>query len=144
MADEGFRTDIGIGATETLSLRVSVAVLVRVLFENPQSGESMLALERRVNLQGTENSRRVHVKSHPFGGAIHIHDLKPLLGAIGSFHFDSEQSRSEQDFRLFIRPSAWEAVREFCLQEFASADGLVLESDPRRELTEEFTEAMGI
>ena len=37
----------GIGATNELSLRVSVAMLVRVLFKNPRDGEWMLALERK-------------------------------------------------------------------------------------------------
>ena len=37
--------EIGVGATENLGLRVSVATLVRVLFENPRDGELMLALE---------------------------------------------------------------------------------------------------
>ena len=37
----------GIGATDELSLRLSVATLVRVLFENPKDRELMLALERK-------------------------------------------------------------------------------------------------
>ena len=61
----------GIGATPDLSLRVSVATLVRVIFENPANGEWMLALERKATLQNTE----VEVKSHPFGGAIRILDV---------------------------------------------------------------------
>src|ERR1700690_705437 len=97
----------GIGATEELSLRVSVATLVRVLFRNPRDGDLMLALERKATLHKAENERIVEVKCQPFGGAIRILDLKRIQGLIGDFHFDSERSRSEQDFRIFIGPSEW-------------------------------------
>lgn len=133
-----------IGATDELSLRVSVATLVRVLFDHPQNRELMLALERKATLLEELRQGFVQVKSQPFGGATRIYDLEPLQTLIGNFHFDSEESRAEWDFRLFIRPSAWEAVREFCLEQFKNATGSILECDPRRELTEEFTEALGI
>jgi hypothetical protein len=133
---------IGIGATNELSFRVSVATLVRVLFENPDDGELMLALEHKATLLENEGGRFVDVKAQPFGGAIRIHDLKPLQDLIGDFHFDSDQSRSEQDFRIFIRPSDWEVVRQFCLHSFRQENDPVLESDPRRELVEEFHDAL--
>jgi hypothetical protein len=38
------------GAAGKLSLRVSVATLVRVLFEHPLDGELMLALERKATV----------------------------------------------------------------------------------------------
>lgn len=144
MSDGGFKTDIGIGATDELSLRVSVATLVRVLFENPNGGKLMLALERKATLRGASPGRAVEVKSQPFGGAIRIYDLRPLQSLIGDFHFDSEESRAEQDFRLFIRPSDWESVWRFCIQHFNTAGDLVLESDPCRELAEEFSETLKI
>ena len=106
--DENFHP--GIGATQELSLRVSVATLVRVLFENPRDGELMLTLERKATLHETENGRVVEVKSQPFGGAIRIQDLSMMRDLIGDFHFDSEESRSEQDFRIFIRPSDWSVL----------------------------------
>jgi hypothetical protein len=134
----------GIGATKELSLRVSVATLVRVLFENPNNGELMLALERKATLHQTENGGVVEVKSQPFGGAIRILDLRALRDLIGDFHFDSERSRSEQDFRIFIRPSDWEVVREFCIQHFNHFDDPILETDPGRELAEEFADALKI
>ncbi|HEU0296785.1 MAG TPA: hypothetical protein VFR47_28870, partial [Anaerolineales bacterium] len=126
--------EIGVGATKDLSLRVSVATLVRVLFEHPRAGESMLALERKATLRETENGRIVEVKSQPFGGAVRILDLMKLRDLIGDFHFDSERSRSEQDFRIFIRPSDWSVVREFCIQHFSRIDDPILETDPTREL----------
>ena len=134
----------GVGATKELSLRVSVATLVRVLFENPRDGDLMLALERKATLHTDGNGHVIEVKSQPFGGAIRIRDLRILRDLIGDFHFDSERSRSEKDFRIFIRPSDWEVVREFCLQHFKRIDDPVLETDPGRELAEEFADALKI
>ena len=45
--------EIGVGATDELSLRVSVATLVRVLFKNPRVDELMLALELKATLRRT-------------------------------------------------------------------------------------------
>jgi hypothetical protein len=134
----------GIGATSELSLRVSVATLVRVLFKNPTDNELMLSLERRATLLSDKEGRFVEVKCQPFGGAIQILDLEMLQTAIGDFHFDSEQSRDERDFRLFIRPSAWDIVREFCVRHSSQLDDPVLDFDPTRELVEEFADTMKI
>src|SRR6185503_3274843 len=82
------------------------------------------------------------VKSQPFGGAIRIRDLTALHDLVGNFHFDSEDSLSEQDFRIFIRPSNWSAVREFCIQHLSVVDDPILETDPTRELVEEFDDAL--
>ncbi|HXD11811.1 MAG TPA: hypothetical protein VN653_17225 [Anaerolineales bacterium] len=132
--------DPGVGATPDLSLRVSVAMLVRVVFKHPSDGEWMLALERKATLRGT----KVDVKSQPFGGAIRILDLDAMHDLIGDFHFDSERSRAEQDFRLFIRPSSWSVLREFCIQHLSLVDDSILETDPARELVEEFADALKI
>ena len=129
-----------IGETSELSLRVSVATLARVLFRHPKNDEMMLALERKATFRGAD----VEVKSQPFGGAIHIKDISKLHDQIGDFHFDSEHSYLEQDFRLFIRPSSWSAVREFCINRFSRVDDPILENDPVRELTEEFDDALKI
>jgi hypothetical protein len=142
MSIKPLRSTIGIGATKELSLRVSVATLVRVLFEHPQNSNLMLALERKATRLGNQDGHFVEVKAQPFGGAIRIHDLNALQDSIGDFHFDSEPSRSEQDFRIFIQPAAWETVRQFCLQHFGQPNDPVLESDPGRELVEEFNDAL--
>jgi hypothetical protein len=134
----------GIGATNELSLRVSVATLMRVLFENPRDGDLMLALERKATLHKTENGQVIEVKSQPFGGAIRILDLDAIHDLIGDFHYDSERSRSEQDFRIFIRPTDWTTVRQFCIQHFSHVDDPILETDPTRELAEEFADALKI
>lgn len=144
MSYRRLQSDIGVGATKELSLRVSVATLVRVLFENPSDGDVMLALERKATLLKDETQRSVEVIAQPFGGAIRLLDPKVLRDLTGDFHFDSEESRSEQDFRIFIRPSDWEAVRGFCLNHFRDFDDPVLESDPTRELAEEFADTLQI
>ena len=136
--------EIGVGATEGLSLRVSVATLVRVLFRNPSDGELMLALERKGTLHETESGQVIEVKAQPFGGAIRILDLNAVHDLIGDFHFDSERSRSEQDFRLFIRPSDWPVLREFCLQHISRDDDPILETEPTRELAEEFADVLKV
>jgi hypothetical protein len=128
----------GIGATEELSLRVSVATLVRVVFKHPLTGELMLALERKATLRGD----KVEVKSQPFGGAIRILDVDAIHDLIGDFHFDSERSRAEEDFRLYIQPPAWSVLREFCIQQLSHVDDPILETDPARELAEEFDDAL--
>lgn len=130
----------GIGATSDLSLRVSVGTLVRVVFKHPINDERMLALERVATL--LEN--KVEVKSKPFGGAIRILKSEAIYDLIGDFHFDSEHSRIEQDFRLFIRPSSWFVLREFCIQHLDRDNDPILETDPTRELVEEFTDALKI
>ena len=104
----------------------------------------MLALERKATLHEAKTERLVKVKSQPFGGAIRIQNLSMLRDLIGEFHFDSERSRSEQDFRIYISPSNWELVQEFCIQQFSRVDDPILETDPGRELAEEFSDAVGI
>ena len=71
-------------------------------------------------------------------------DLDAIHNLIGDFHFDSEVSRSEQDFRVFIRLSSWPAVRELCIEHFNRGDNSILETDPGRELAEEFDDALKI
>lgn len=133
---------ISIGATEELSLRVSVATLVRVVFQNPKDGGWILALERKATLVSDAGESRVLIKCQPFGGAVRFRSLIPLQRLVGDFHFDSERSRSELDFRIFIRPVDWDAVKEFCLQHFKNGDELALESGPARELAEEMADAL--
>src|SRR5215211_4754723 len=117
MRDKPFQNlEPGTGATDDLSLRVSVAALVRLLVKHAHEDRLLLALERRATLHTTPSGDVVEIKSQPFGGALRIHEVAPLQNLIGEFHFDSEESRSERDFRIFIRPSAWEAVRAFCLE----------------------------
>jgi hypothetical protein len=144
MNPESLTSEIGIGATDELSLRLSVATLVRVLFEHPTDGGLLLALERKATLLDREKLPDVDVKSQPFGGAIRLLDPNALQKRIGSFNFDSEESRDEQDFRIFIRPSHWKTVQEFCLRHFNQLNDSVLESDPTRELAEEVACTLGI
>ena len=104
----------------------------------------MVALERRAGLRETLSGNAVGIKSQPFGGAIQILDLSPLRDLIGDFHFDSERSQALRDFRLFIRPSSWPALREFCQYHVNRDKDPTLEAEPSRELAEEFADALKI
>jgi hypothetical protein len=134
----------GVGPTSELSLRVSVAALARVVFPSPIDGELMLALEHKATLLANGSEPRVIVKGQPFGGAIRIRCYSTLRSLIGHFHFDSERSRSEDDFRIFVRPSDWDIVKDFCRASFGQGMDSDLESDPERELVEEFEDTLGI
>ena len=135
---------IGVGSTPELSLRVSVATLARIIFPHPEHGTPMLALEHKATWFPGEDQGQVVVKVQPFGGAVRILDLNSFLSLVGHFNFDSQRSRSEQDFRVFIQPDYWEQVREYCLHNLSMEEGSDLESDPSRELEEEFEDALGI
>lgn len=104
----------------------------------------MLALENKATLVSNNSEFRVIVRAQPFGGAIRILNINGFLTHVGGFNFDSERSRSERDFRVFIRPSTWEAVREYCLLNLDLVESPDLESDPSRELVEEFHDTLGI
>ena len=136
--------NFGVGPTAELSHRVSVATLARVVFVNPEDGEPALALEQKATLRSEAGEPHVVVKAQPFGGAVRILSSDRLQALAGGFHFDSERSRSERDFRIFIQPSEWDTVRDFCLQDFGQGEGLILESNPERELVEEFDDALGV
>jgi hypothetical protein len=135
---------IDVGPTEDLSLRVSVATLDRVVFQRPADGTLMLALERKATHIDDTDRRSVYVRAQPFGGAVRI--LKPdaLREVVDDFNFDSKRSEAEQDFRLLIQPVAWEAVKQFCIHHLQDPNDPVLESDPRRELGEEFAECLQV
>lgn len=135
---------IGVGPTQELSLRVSVATLVRIVFPHPKNGIPMLALEHRATWFPRDDQDQVSVKVQPFGGAVRILELNGFLSQVGRFNFDSERSRSEQDFRVFIQPNSWEKVREYCLDHLSRDESSDLESNPSRELEEEFEDALGV
>ncbi len=136
--------DVEVGATDALSLRVSVGTLVRVLFGSLGDGPTMLALERTATLRTVEGRSDVSVTAKPFGGGIQIVDPVALRTAIGDFHYDSERSRRERDFRLQIRPASWEDVKRVCRDHLRHPDGGVLDTSPDRELAEEFGDALGM
>jgi len=135
---------ISVGPTVELSLRVSVSTLSRVVFSHPRDWIPMLALEHKATLVSVGTDPNVDVKAQPFGGAIQILNIESLLSLVGSFNFDSERSRSERDFRIYMNPSNWGKVRDFCLKNMAEGGGRELELDPTRELVEEFDDTLGI
>lgn len=127
----------------TNPLRASVATYNQVLFQHPDDGTTMLALERRATVL---KDGSVRVQSQPFGGGIRILNPAPLQKIIGTIRFDSERSRQEQDFRILIPPSKWERIKEYCLHhlELEDDDDIELESGPDRELIEEFMETINV
>jgi hypothetical protein len=134
----------GVGATDALSLRVSVGALVRVLFSGPEDGNTMLALERTATVRTVEEQSEVSVVAKPFGGGIRIVDPAALRAAIGDFRYDSERSREERDFRIQIHPASWGSVKRVCREHVRSGGSDILDTSPERELTEEFGDALGV
>jgi hypothetical protein len=135
---------IGFGSTAELSLRVSAATATRVTFSHPDDGGLMLALEHQATLVSDGEESKVFVRAQPFGGAILIQDIYRFNELVGGFRFDCESSQDECDFRIFIRPSAWADVREFCKENMGMADICEVDSDPTRELKEEFKDTLGV
>ena len=140
--------EIGIGPTEVLGLRVSVAALARVTLPHPETEQKMLALERKATfrLDGAQGE----VIAQPFGGGVRILQPERLCEQMGDFHYDSLRSREEQDFRILIRGADWNQFKQFCLSAFRAAvaenggDAAVLEADPARELAEEFEDTLQV
>ena len=133
----------GVGATNELSLRVSVATLVRVIFENPENGGLMLALERKATFLAAEN--RVRVNAQPFGGTIHINDLDSVTGAHRRLSlrqralprragFSDPDPARRLDYPERFLPGATPA----------SGGSGARSSSPVRELEEEFQDALGL
>jgi hypothetical protein len=127
--------------TEIKQLRVSVATYNRVLFQNPDDGTRMLALERQATVM---EDGSVNVRAQPFGGGIHILNPTPLQKIIGKIQFDSERSKHEQDFRILIPPSKWELIKDYCLRHLQDEEDIDLEIEPDRELTEEFFDTIKV
>jgi hypothetical protein len=121
-------------------LRVSAAALCRVIFSDPQTGEQLLALERRA----TWTDLMDRVLAQPFGGALRILYPADFRAAVGDFTYDSVRSSEEQDLRILISPAAWETTRKFIVAQMGLKHPDVIETDPCRELEEEFAEAVGI
>ncbi len=136
--------EIGVGATDELSLRVSVAALVRVQFDCPEDGRTMLALERTATLREIGGRPEVTVRAKPFGGAVRLTNLQALHGLIGYFQYDSERSRRERDFRIQIKPASWEKVKDICQEHLEEPEKGILDSSPERELAEEFEDALNV
>lgn len=141
MEDHTGSPTIGIGPTETLTARVSAAALLRLLFRHPETRQWMLALEHTATLRPDQDM--IEVKAKPFGGGVRILDLRAVYRQLGAFNFDSLRSKEEADFRVYVRPDQAEKALTFCLNQFATDTGSVLESSPERELVEEIADTLG-
>jgi hypothetical protein len=136
------KQQIGVGATGELSLRVSVASLIKIMFTNPGDGRHMLALERTATMQENQGKTQVLVKAKPFGGAVRLVDVQALRDLIGDFHYDSQRSRREADMRIQIDPGSWERVKQLCWEQLRNPESGILDYSPDRELEEEFTDTL--
>ena len=134
----------GVDKTGGPNLRVSVAVLVSVLFKNPANGKVMLALERTATLRQDKGKAVIEVRAKPFGGGVRI--IKPgmLKEIIGEFQYDSERSLEQQDFRIQINPGQWKKVEEICEEHQRDHERGIFDISPERELTEEFEDSLHI
>jgi hypothetical protein len=83
----------------------------------------------------------VRVITKPFGGGVRILNPEWLRTEVGDFNFDSLRTREENDFRIFINPKHWDRLTQFCRVHLIT-QGEILESSPRRELVEEFHDAL--
>jgi hypothetical protein len=135
--------NIDIGLTAELRLRVSAGTLAKVLFENPENGQTMLAFERIATLREINGKPEVIVKTKPFGGGIRIINSQALKERIGAFHYDSERSRLERDFRIFVHPDSWKKIKEICMDKEEMGVGF-LDNSPDQELLEEFRDCLKI
>lgn len=122
-------------------LRVSVATFNQVIFPHPENGTLLLTLERRATVL---KDGSVIVRAQPFGGGVKLLNSNSLKRIVGEIQFDSYRSKQEQDFRILIDPSQWEAVKGYCLLHLQDPKDLDLETTPVRELVEEFEETMGV
>jgi hypothetical protein len=138
------RHRIGVGATKKLSLRVSVAALVSVLFDHPDNGKRMLGLEQFATLHEIDGQSNLSIRAKAFGGAVRLIDPQALAGLIGTFHYDSKLSRHEHDFRILIHPTSWEQVKHICREHINQPEKKILEISPVRELTEEFLDTLQV
>jgi len=130
------------GPTEEATLRVSVAVLVKLLMNDPETNNQLLVLERKATFD--PDAEKVSVIAQPFGGGLRINRPEALHELTGGFQYDSENSRIHQDFRIMVRPAKWDAVKAFCLDQFHRQSNEVIELSPERELAEEFGSALKI
>jgi len=134
----------GVGPTNTLSLRVSVASLVSVLFQNPENGKTILALERTAILRKNNGETEIIVKAKPFGGGVRLTNPRALKKLIGNFNYDSERSSKEHDFRIQINPDSWKMIIKICNEHWMKIRNEILDPSPERELAEEFEDSLGI
>jgi hypothetical protein len=135
--------EFGVGKTGHLSLRVSAATLARVCFKHPGGEQRMLVLERTATHRSS-NASRIEVIAKPIGGGVRMMNPSMVQDRLGLFHFDSQRSFQELDFRIYIAPEDKEKVIRFCLEEFMNPEPQALDCRPEREVMEELYDSLGI
>jgi hypothetical protein len=136
--------EIEVGKTQDLNLRVSVASLVRLLFDNPENNQTMVALERTATFRKTIDQTNVIVRAKPFGGGVRLTNPQALKSLVGDFNYDSEQSRREKDFRILIRKTCFTKIKDICIKQWEERKSGILDFSPERELSEEFADTLHV
>jgi hypothetical protein len=134
----------GEGSLDELSLRASVACLIKVLFKKQDDGRRILALERVATLRQIKGKDKVTVTAKPFGGAVRLINPHALRILIGNFQYDSKRSRRERDFRILIKPESWGKLKDICFEHLKNPEKGILNTNPERELTEEFEDTIHV
>jgi hypothetical protein len=104
----------------------------------------MLALEHVATLQEIEGKQDIKVRAKALGGGVRLTDPQGLAELIGGFHYDSEKSKSEKDFRILINPASWQKVKQICRAQLDKPRKGIIETSPVRELSEEFDDTLHI
>jgi len=135
---------IGIGRTPELSLRVSAGVLNRVEMPHPDTGETLIVLEKKLTSRFNKN----YAVSNdwilqPLGGSSRLHQPQKLQEVISRFHFEDEWAKENQDFRLYIRPHDLEKVVHFTEYHFENKELDVIRLNAKHEFYEELLECLG-
>lgn len=131
-------------AVEEFNLRVSVAPLARTILLDPESGRIMLVLERKATVTDHARPHTVQVRAQPLGGASQILDPAALRERIGHLHYDGPESAENHDFRIMIRESEWEELRQFVAHCFLHPEHSPFETEPHREVAEELEKTLGL
>jgi len=132
------------GSLDELSLRASVACLIKVLFKKQGDESRILALERVATLRQIQGKVKVTVTAKPFGGAVRIINPQALRISIGNFQYDSKRSRRERDFRILVKPESWGKLKDICCEHLKNPEKGILDTNPERELTEEFEDTIHV
>jgi len=135
---------IKMNTAKEFKLRVSVGVLVKVLFTDPETGQITLALERIATLRKFNGISKVDITAKPFGGGVRFTNPKELKMLINDFQFDSERSRQERDFRILIHPEMWGNIKKICIEHLHENRKRIFDYSPDRELAEEFEDSLKI
>ncbi len=140
-----YQKAIAIGRTPELSLRVSAGVLNRVEMPHPETGQTLIVLERNLIARLNKNQEfEPNWHLQPLGGSSRLNRPNKLLEIIKKFNFENSWAKENQDFRLYIRPEDLAKVVEFTEYHFEHKETEVIRLNAKHEFYEELLECLGI